>query len=183
MGKCLRWRGCHCGRGGVVRIRWATSAVHPVWCAAPRPMPVSPWKYSWNGILSFHRGSVASRLTSSCSRAVVHRPAAVQPGQENGHQPVGDVVRRRGQRPSFPGSGGKFHGHLPGRKPVVIAERLDQQDIERHPDRAAPIGVSAEQVGGGFRRLVIDRSRHAADLNTERVFTVPRRDRPDPVIG
>ncbi len=44
-----------------VRIRWATSAVHPVWCSAPRPAPVSPWKYSWNGTLSRQRGSVASR--------------------------------------------------------------------------------------------------------------------------
>ena len=27
-------------------IRFATSAVHPVWCDAPIPAPLSPWKYS-----------------------------------------------------------------------------------------------------------------------------------------
>lgn len=27
-------------------ISRATSAVHPVWWLAPRPCPVSPWKYS-----------------------------------------------------------------------------------------------------------------------------------------
>jgi hypothetical protein len=27
-------------------IRFATSAVHPVWCDAPMPAPLSPWKYS-----------------------------------------------------------------------------------------------------------------------------------------
>ena len=27
-------------------ISEATSAVQPVWCEAPRPAPLSPWKYS-----------------------------------------------------------------------------------------------------------------------------------------
>ena len=59
--------------GGVVMIRWATRAVQPVWCSAPRPMPVSPWKYSWNGMLSLHRGSVASRSYQPCTgRRPVH---------------------------------------------------------------------------------------------------------------
>src|SRR5262245_16334463 len=26
----------------------AIRPVQPVWCEAPRPRPVSPWKYSWN---------------------------------------------------------------------------------------------------------------------------------------
>src|SRR6185295_9411915 len=37
--------------------RLATSPVHPVWCIAPRPRPVSPWKYSWNSSRSRHAGS------------------------------------------------------------------------------------------------------------------------------
>ena len=36
----------------------ATSAVQPVWCEAPRPSPVSPWKYSWKRIASRDRKSV-----------------------------------------------------------------------------------------------------------------------------
>jgi hypothetical protein len=28
---------------------FAINPVQPVWCAAPRPLPVSPWKNSWNG--------------------------------------------------------------------------------------------------------------------------------------
>ena len=35
----------------------ATSAVQPVWWLAPTPAPVSPWKYSWNGIRSRQCGS------------------------------------------------------------------------------------------------------------------------------
>jgi uncharacterized protein (TIGR03118 family) len=38
-------------------IRSATSPVHPVWCEAPMPAPVSPWKYSWNGISPCQAGS------------------------------------------------------------------------------------------------------------------------------
>ena len=33
-------------------MRLATSPVHPVWCEAPRPAPVSPWKYSWKSTRS-----------------------------------------------------------------------------------------------------------------------------------
>ena len=28
-------------------MRLAISAVQPVWCEAPHPRPLSPWKYSW----------------------------------------------------------------------------------------------------------------------------------------
>lgn len=31
-------------------ISLATSPVQPVWWLAPMPAPLSPWKYSWNGI-------------------------------------------------------------------------------------------------------------------------------------
>ena len=53
-------------------IRLATSPVQPVWCDAPSPAPVSPWKYSWNGIRSRHAGSCAQPLGGS-----EHRPGAV----------------------------------------------------------------------------------------------------------
>ena len=37
--------------------RCATRPVQPVWCEAPIPAPVSPWKYSWNSSRSRHSGS------------------------------------------------------------------------------------------------------------------------------
>ncbi len=37
--------------------------VQPVWCIAPRPAPLSPWKYSLNTMLSFQAGSVWRRST------------------------------------------------------------------------------------------------------------------------
>src|SRR5260370_5782042 len=52
------------GMGRVVvrpAMRSATRPVQPVWWEAPRPMPVSPWKYSWNGIRPCQAGSVWNR--------------------------------------------------------------------------------------------------------------------------
>src|SRR6202007_40565 len=37
--------------------RWATRPVQPVWCVAPRPAPLSPWKYSLKKMLSCQAGS------------------------------------------------------------------------------------------------------------------------------
>src|ERR1019366_9308741 len=45
------------------RITSAISPVHPVWCEAPSPAPLSPWKYSLNSRLSFQAGSCCSRST------------------------------------------------------------------------------------------------------------------------
>ena len=39
-----------------VRIRSTTKAVQPVWCQAPKPAPLSPWKYSGKAIRSAQSG-------------------------------------------------------------------------------------------------------------------------------
>src|SRR5438128_28322 len=43
--------------------RLRTSAVHPVWWLAPRPLPVSAWKYSWKRRRSRQWGSAAKRAS------------------------------------------------------------------------------------------------------------------------
>ena len=40
-----------------IRSTVATAPVQPVWWLAPRPAPLSPWKYSWNRIRSRQCGS------------------------------------------------------------------------------------------------------------------------------
>ena len=44
---CRRDGRCHGCDGSIAQIRLALSPVHPVWCEAPSPQPVSPLKYSW----------------------------------------------------------------------------------------------------------------------------------------
>src|SRR5439155_26181555 len=52
----------HSSRRGCSSL--ATRPVHPVWCEAPTPRPVSPWKYSWNNRLSRNAGSSRWRVES-----------------------------------------------------------------------------------------------------------------------
>ena len=82
-------------------IRSATSPVQPVWCDAPRPSPVSPWKYSWNGIRSRQAGS---RLEEPV--AAEHGPPAVL--AVAGRSPSAARRARRRPAPSvsmLPGAG------------------------------------------------------------------------------
>lgn len=54
-------RGCP----GVRRSGRRPAPVHPVWWVAPRPAPVSPWKYSLKVMCSSHSGPVGSHLGSA----------------------------------------------------------------------------------------------------------------------
>ena len=64
-----------------------TSAVQPVWWLAPRPAPLSPWKYSWNSRLSRQAGSSAKRSLTAEDRAP---PGLV--GEPDAHEAVGEVA-------------------------------------------------------------------------------------------
>ena len=83
------------GAGTAPRRRLVTSAirpVHPVWCDAPSPAPLSPWKYSLNTRLSARRG----------------RPGAATPPKQ-GRRPSGPgtkiEIRRSTTRVSWPSRG------------------------------------------------------------------------------
>ena len=69
-------------------IRSATSPVQPVWWEAPSPAPVSPWKYSWNGIRSCQAGSLLEQVV-----VAEHRPPAVRRrARKMRDQPAGELV-------------------------------------------------------------------------------------------
>ena len=124
-----------------------TSAVQPVWWLAPTPRPVSPWKYSWNSTRSRQCGIVGVARV-----AAVARPAPVGVGQEErrpaGAELVGDLV----QVHHAARAGRALDLQLVAVEVVVALERLDQQVVDRKPDRPAPVGVAAEQPGVATRR-------------------------------
>ena len=64
---------------------------------------------------------------------------------------------------------------------VPAQHRLDEQVVDREPDRAAPVGVAAEQVVRRLAGLVVDRREVALDLDPERLVAVPARQGPQPV--
>jgi len=56
-----------CFMRAVVSMQWMTSAVHPVWRQAPKPRPLSPWKYSWNCRRGFPSMSVYPFVRRCCA--------------------------------------------------------------------------------------------------------------------
>ena len=150
----------------------ATSPVQPVWCAAPRPAPLSPWKYSL-------KADVVPPL-----RVVL--------------QPVDPAEARAAARPAPPV---KIETSRPRRSSAMLGERaaccpepvgystvksvaeeaggtcrrqLDDQVVQREPDRPAPVGVAAEHAGGRLGGLVVDRRGDALEVQHVRLVAVAR---------
>ena len=132
-------------------IRSATSAVHPVWCIAPRPAPLSPWKYSKNRRLSRQAG-VRLQLVDSA----VDRSASVGAGQPDTDQPVGQVAGDVPQTRASPGPGRVLQGEVRAEEFVVLQQFPDDQVVDREPHRAAPVGVAPVHRGAGLGRFVAD---------------------------
>ncbi len=62
-----------------------TSPDHPVWCEAPSPSPLSPWKYSWNRQVGPMRVGLDELL------AAVDRTTTGGVPHEERDDPVGEV--------------------------------------------------------------------------------------------
>ena len=82
-------------------------------------------------------------------RAARSRPAAGEVG--------GDVAQPHLRCPNRSGT----RRCSPPRPRVPVPERLDDQVVDREPDRPAPVGVAAEQAGGRLAGLVVDAGRRA----------------------
>ena len=93
--------------------RCATRPVQPVWCEAPMPAPVSPWKYSWKSSRSRHSGSVRKRSMRAVDRSMAftigqpdRRPGAAtgrrrrRAGASARPEPVGYSTVNASPRPS-----------------------------------------------------------------------------------
>ena len=76
-----------------VRIRSTTSAVQPVWCQAPSPAPLSPWKYSGNAhqVLPVRVG--LEQLDGAVDRAAGPSSSGTNSDDQPAGQVVGDLGR------------------------------------------------------------------------------------------
>src|SRR4030095_13740231 len=86
----------------------------------------------------------------------VRRALAVVVPKEDTDEPFRQVVGHLPQSLRVAGTGRFGHLELVTQKIVVLLQRLDQQKVEREPDRAAPVGVAAEHAAGRFGRLVVE---------------------------
>ena len=60
---------------------------------------------------------------------------------------------------------------------VVAFERLKEQEVDREPDRSAPVGVAAKESGRGFSRLIIDAILATAGVKDRGMLLVEFRNR------
>ena len=92
-------------------------------------------------------------------------------------EPLRDVV----QAQPLPRPRRELDGH-PGRRPGRIrVQRIDEQRVEREPDRTAPVRVAAEHAGVGFGRQILDPELLAIDSELVGMIEVPAGDRANTV--
>src|SRR5437867_912507 len=80
-------------------------------------------------------------------RGADERPAAVRPRHEDTQETPGQLVGHLAERQQLPRAGRALD--LEARPVIVVeaSEALDQQVVDRHPDRPAPVRIAAEEPG------------------------------------
>src|ERR1043166_8400929 len=112
------------------------------------------------------------RIVGKARRPAVTWPAPAFVRQKQPAQSRVQFVRDLTQIFELAGPRRTFHPQAVAVKMVIPLERLDQQIINRHPDRAAPVGIAAKQARARFTGLVTDPIFVAIGLQHERMFAV-----------
>jgi hypothetical protein len=112
-----------------------------------------------------------------------HGAPPVGPAQEQPREPAGELVRDLGQGLEPVRAGGELRAERLAVEALELVEGLDEHDVERHPDGAAPVRVAAEELRHGLARLVVHDEPRARVLEREGLRRVRLRDRADAVRG
>ena len=88
-------------------------------------------------------------------RCAEDRPAFIRPAQKDPHQPPGDFARNLPQISHPAGTRRALHLVAIAQIEMKFLQGLDEQEIDREPDRSTPVRVAAEEAGGGLGRLVV----------------------------
>ena len=110
-------------------------------------------------------------------------PPPVRADEENRDEPVLQVGGDGVEGELLPGPGRVLQRQVVAEEPVVPPQHVDQQEVEREPQRAAPVGVAAEHRRGGLGRLVVDRGHLAFHVQHVRMVAMVGRQGPQPVRG
>ena len=92
--------------------------------------------------------------------------------QKDTPQPAGKFARYFLKRHHVSGPGRAFDFERVAIKEVITFERFDDQEIDREPDRTAPVRVAAEKVAVPLTRNVIDPVFFVACAEDVRFFAV-----------
>src|SRR5262249_14867195 len=121
------------------------------------------------------------RVGREARRIPVARATSGLVAQEQRRQARADRPRHLAQREALSGSGRILDREAVAIEVVVALERLHQEEVEREPDRAAPVGVAAEQAGPRLRGCVLHAMFGAADAEDVGVLLVVARHRANAV--
>src|SRR5262245_1862256 len=113
--------------------------------------------------------------------AAVDRPAAIRPAEEDARQPSREIRRDVPQGRTRTRSGRVLDLKVGTVEVVELLKGLDQQVIDRKPDRAPPVGVSTEQIGARLGRFVVHAMLLAVHDDDAGVVTVDLRHGADPM--
>src|SRR5439155_2810752 len=102
--------------------------------------------------------------------AAEYGPLAVRIPEEDPVQAGGELAGDLVDRVIPTGTRRTLHFEIVAVVVVELLERFDEQVIDRHPDRSAPIRVSAKESRRGFAGLILDRE--ALPIPLERVWTI-----------
>src|SRR5205085_4786073 len=105
-------------------------------------------------VLEEHNVLFPFRIRLQFFRATEDRTAPVLILEENTRQPAGNFPGYLEEVHLIARTGGTFDLKAVSVVEVVTHQRPNQENIHRHPDRSAPIGVSAEQTCVGLRRYI-----------------------------
>src|SRR5215510_11295605 len=112
------------------------------------------------------------RIALKLFRAAVNRSAPVFAAQEDTRESTRNLIRYFPQIHEPAGAGWAFDFEIIAQVVMKLLQRLDQQEVDREPDRAAPIRVAAEQPRTRFSRLVINAMCHPIDPEDVWVFVM-----------
>ena len=88
--------------------------------------------------------------------AAEHRTPAILVAQEDARHPARELRGHLAEGHELPGSGRALDGESVAVVVMELLQRLDQEIVDRKPDRPAPVGVAAEQARRRLGRLVAD---------------------------
>ena len=86
----------------------------------------------------------------------VTRAVALFIGQEDGNNPFSEQPCGLAERHHVSRAGRKLNLEGVAVEVIVGLERLDDHEVDRHPDRTSPVGISAEHPGLPLPRLIPD---------------------------
>src|SRR5690242_4167822 len=106
------------------------------------------------------------------------------PGRVPKKDPVetpGNFARDFRQVFVLPAAARELHLELWSQVVMKLLQRFDEKEVQGEPNRAAPIGVSAEQAGLRFGRLIIHAVFVSIDVKNVRIFSMESRQGADAI--